>query len=452
MELEGPLYDSWPPNSHRKILIDSPNRGENNEEAYAGDVLAHFMRRAYRRPLRDGELEPKLKLFREARQDRAPFEEAIKSPLIAVLSSPHFLFLVEAGSEGDRDTTRLLNDFELATRLSYFLSSGMPDDELARVAEQGKLTNPLELIAQADRMLAHRRSGEFVKNFAGQWLKLRDVGANPPAQMVFAEYDDHLEVSMRGESEAFFSHVLRNDLSVMNFIRSVFVTINERMARFYGIPGVKGDHFRVVKVPEGTTRGGVVTQASVLTVTSNGTRTSPVWRGVWVLERLLGDPPPPPPPNAGEIPPGVPGLDKATVRERLRIHREQPQCAHCHNKIDPLGFALENFDASGQWREREAQGRTSEYGPNDPPIDARAQLPGGAEFMGVHGLQQELLKRENQFLRCLAEKLYVYALGRELGYADEPMLDSAVQRMEQNGITLRSLIHHIVSSEAFRSK
>jgi hypothetical protein len=318
----------------------------------------------------------------------------------------------------------------------------MPDDQLTRLAEQGQLTEPQKLIVQADRLLVDSRSEQFVKNFAGQWLKLRDVGANPPAPMIFLEYDDHLEVSMRGESEAFFSHILHNDLSVLNFIRSEIVTINERMARFYGIPGVKGDHFRAVRVPEGIKRGGVLTQASILAVTSNGTRTSPVSRGVWVLERLLGDPPPPPPPNAGDIPPGVPGLDRATVRERLQIHREQPQCAHCHNKIDPLGFALENFDGSGQWRDREAA----------RPIDARARLPGGGEFVGIGGLQDELLKRQDQFFHCLAEKLYTYALGREVGYADEPTIRSAVQHMKQNRYTLRSLIHHIVSSEAFRSK
>lgn len=452
MELEGPLYDSWPPSSHRRILIDSPQQGK-DEEAYAREVLASFMSRAYRRPLREGEVEAKLKLFREALANHPSLEEAIKVPLVAVLMSPHFLFLAEGGGgDAEHDTPRWLSDVELASRLSYFLWSSMPDDELTRLSRQAKLADPQSLVAQADRLLADPRSGEFVKNFAGQWLKLRDVGVNPPAPMIFLEYDDHLEVSMRGESEEFFSHILHSDLSVLNFIRSEFVTINERMARFYDIPGVKGDHFRVVLVPEGVTRGGVLTQASVLAVTSNGTRTSPVWRGVWILERLLDDPPPPPPPNAGEIPPSVPGVDKATVRDRLRIHREQPQCAHCHNKFDPLGFALENFDASGQWREREAHGNTSEYGPNDPPIDARARLPGGAEFVGVPGLQQELLKRQDQFLRCLAEKLYTYALGRELGYADEPTITSAVQHMKQNKLTLRSLIHHIVRSEAFRSK
>lgn len=449
MELEGPIYDDWPPTSHQRIFIDSPSRGQDEEE-YAREVLAHFMQKAYRRPLGDGEVDAKVQLFRDARANHESLEEAIKVPLIAVLSSPHFLYLAESGGD---DAKRALSGVELAWRLSYFLWSGPPDEVLARLAKQGELNDGATLIAQADRLLADPRSEEFGKNFAGQWLKLREVGVNPPEQKVFLEYDDHLETSMRGETEAFFAHILRKDLSVANFIRSDFLTINERMARFYGIDGVQGDEFRVVRVPEGMPRGGVLTQASVLAVTSNGTRTSPVWRGVWILERILGDPPAPPPPNAGDIPPKVPGIDKATVRDRLRAHRERPQCASCHNSIDPLGFALENFDGSGQWRDREASGRTSDdFNNNDRRIDAKAQLPGGAEFVGVRGLQDELLKREEQFLRCLAEKLTTYALGRELGYADEPMIADAVAHMKNNGKTLRSLIHFIVSSEAFRNK
>ena len=472
MEIEGPLYDDWPPGSHRRLFIDSPHKGT-NEEAYARDVLARFMRRAYRRPLREGEVDSKLALFRRVRPDRASFEEAMKTPLIAVLCSPHFLYLVEPAlpvekesqtqprslaanntvhKDGENLNSSWLDDHELATRLSYFLWSSMPDDGLFTLAERGRLTNPQSLIAQADRMLADPRSEQFIKNFAGQWLGLRDVGANPPAENIFPRYDDHLEVSMRGESEAFFAEILRNDLSVLTFLRSDFVTINERLARFYDIPGVKGDYFRVVNVPPGVPRGGLVTQASILTVTSNGTRTSPVRRGVWILERLLGDPPPPPPPNAGDIPPGVPGLDKVTVRERLRLHREQSQCARCHDKIDPLGFALENFNAAGEWRDREAQGNSSQWSANDPPIDTKAQLPDGTSFVGVEGLQNELLKRQDQFLHCLAEKMYVYALGRELGYADAPAIDDAVRHMKQNQYTLRSLIHHIVSSDLFRTR
>lgn len=450
LEIEGPLYDDWPPMSHQRIFIDSPDR-ERDEEGYARNVLANFMRHAYRRPLREGEVESKLAMFRRVRAQHESLEEALKIPLTAILCSPHFLYLVEPASTAN-EAARQLDNHQLATRLSYFLWSSMPDDELFALAEEGRLANPTVLVAQVDRMLADPRSQQFVKNFAGQWLGLRDLGANPPSGAIFTRYDDHLEASMRGESEAFFAELLRNDRSVTSFLRSDFMTINERLARYYDIPGVKGDEFRVVKVPADAKRGGLVTQASILSLTSNGTRTSPVRRGVWILERLLGAPPPPPPPNAGDIPPGMPGQSKTTVRERLRLHREQPQCARCHNKIDPLGFALENFNAAGEWRDREAQGSSSQPGPNDPTINAQAQLPDGTEFVGVEGLQRELLKREDDFLRCLAEKMYVYALGRELGLVDQPLLAAAVRDMKQNQTTLRSLIHHVVSSDQFRTR
>jgi len=314
------------------------------------------------------------------------------------------------------------------------------------------LTDPAELRTQVNRMLADSKSKAFVENFAGQWLKLRQVGANPPAPNTFPRYDEHLEISIRRESEEFFSHMLKNDLSLTNFIQSDFVTINERLARFYAIPNVKGDEFRVVRVPRTSNRGWLLTQASILTVTSNGTRTSPVSRGVWILKNLLGDPPPPPPPNAGDIPPGVPGLDKATVRERLRIHRDQPQCARCHVKIDPLGFGLENFSAAGEWREREASFGRPEPRPDDPPIDSSATLPDGTRFKGIKGLQRELLKRSDVVVRCVGEKMFIYALGRELTTDDTKMVDQLVESTKQNDTTLRALIHSIVSSNAFRSK
>ncbi len=443
VEIEGPVYDTWPPSSHTRILIDSPNRG-GDEEAYARDVLASFMRRAFRRPVAEGELEPMVELFRRVRPEKSSFAEAIKTPLTAVLVSPHFLYLVE---EGD---SRTLNDYQLATRLSYFLWSSMPDKELFGLAESGSLHDPQVLRAQVDRMLADEKNTALVKNFAGQWLGLRQVGSNPPDREIYPRYDDHLELSMCGESEALFAHILHNDRSALEFLSCDYVMINERLARFYDIPGVKGDHFREVPVPEGITRGGLVTQASVLSITSNGTRTSPVLRGVWILENLLGDPPPPPPPNAGDIPPAAAGQDKVTLRQRLQLHRDEPQCARCHNKIDPLGFALENFAASGEWRERDAKAYMfPATSPNDPPIDATAQLPDGTQFTGVDGLRQELLKRQEQFLRCLAGKMYSYALGRELGYADDPALDDAVAAMQDDNCTLRSLLHHVVTSQLF---
>lgn len=448
VEIEGPVYPVWPPAPHRKIFIDSPNR-QRKDEAYARDLLNTFMRRAYRRPLRAGEVESKLALFSQARAKGRAFEDAIKRPLMAVLSSPHFLFLVEPVGEAGR---RRLNPHEIASRLSYFLWSTMPDATLAGLAENGDLDNPTSLVAQADRLLDNKRSSEFMANFAGQWLRLREVGANPPTDQIFPRWDDHLEWSARRESEEFFRHILRESRPVTDFLKSDYVMINERLARFYGIPGVRGDRFRKVAVPRGIKRGGLVTQASILSVTSNGTRSSPVHRGIWVLEQLLGDPPAPPPPNAGDLPQKVPGVGKTTVRERLALHRQAPQCAGCHRKIDPLGFALENYDGAGEWRTVEATGRLNEPLPNDPRINASGQLPDGSRITGIDGLQAALLHKQDDFLKCLAEKLYTYALGRELQAEDEPAITDAVETMKSNGLTLRSLIHHIVKSDLFRRK
>lgn len=452
IEIEGPHYETWPPASHQLIMGNQSNQPR-DERAAAREIIERLMRRAYRRPVTQEEVNDKLMLFTAARKETPSFITALKVPLTAVLISPHFLYLAET----PRETTAQagawrLNDYELASRLSYFLWSTMPDEELMSAATNGRLVQPAELTMQVDRMLADPRAGAFTKNFAGQWLGLREVGANPPAADLYPHYDRHLETSMVEESEAFFAEILHNDLSVMNLVGSDFVVINERMARFYGIPGVKGDHFRRVPVPAGVHRGGVVTQASVLTITSNGTRTSPVKRGTWVMKNLLGLDPGLPVANVGDIAPKVPGIDKATVRKRLEIHRELPQCARCHNKIDPLGFALENFNAAGSWREQEGFGYKGRVGRNDPVIDASAQMPDGTKFDGVDGLRNALAKHETLFLKCLSGKLLTYALGRELGVADNPTIDRAVAEMKENDDTLRTLIKFVVLSEPFQSK
>ena len=328
----------------------------------------------------------------------------------------------------------------------------MPDDKLFDLADTGQLTDPTVIAQQVKRMLNDERSSAFAENFAGQWLSLREVGSNPPASDLYPRYDRHLEVSIVAESKAFFSEILNNDLDLMNFVKSDFVVINERLARYYGIPGVKGNHFRRVAVPNGVHRGGIVTQASVLSVTSNGTRTSPVKRGTWVMKNLLGIDPGLPVANAGDIAPKVPGLDKATVRQRLEIHRSLPQCARCHNKIDPLGFALENFNAAGDWRDQEGFGYKGRIGKNDPAIDASAKMIDGTEFVGVEGLQRVLLQKEDLFLNCLAGKLFTYALGRELGVADQLHVKAAVNHLSTNDRTMKSLIEYVATSEPFLSK
>ena len=453
-EIEGPLHDQWPPTSHRKILFNSPGQ-KKQDVSNAREVLREFMRRAFRRPVTSQEVDIKLALFNEARKEKS-FIEAIKVPLIAVLTSPHFLYLVETPASATttkaKSTATHLSEFELASRMSYFLWSSMPDEELLQLASKGKLSDPGVRTAQVDRLLADTRAEAFVSNFTGQWLSLRDVGNNPPAPDLYPQYDRHLETSLVRESEGYFAEFLKNDLDARQMIRSDFVTINERLARFYGIPDVRGDEIRKVKVPEGVHRGGIVTQASILTLTSNGTRTSPVKRGVWILKTLLGTDPGLPVANAGEIAPKVPGIDKATVRKRLEIHRQLPQCARCHNKIDPLGFALENFNACGEWREQEGFGYKGRIERNDPVIDASSKMPDGTEITGVEGLQKAMLAKEDLFLTALTTKLMTYASGRELGLADQPAIKTTVAETKKSGYTLRAILKSIVASDVFSRK
>jgi mono/diheme cytochrome c family protein len=444
IEIEGPVYDAWPPSTHTRVL---PVAQTNNERAYVRETLAKFMKKAWRRPVSAEEIDAKVALFDAVRKEKPSLVEALKIPMIAVLASPNFLYLSEPSTEAARP----LNNYELATRLSYFLWSTTPDAELLRLADEGTLNQPAVLYEQTERLLKDTRSEALVRNFAGQWIGLREVGANPPSSDLYPQYDRHLEVSMVGESQAFFREILKRDLPVTSFIKSDFVTINERLARFYGIENVRGDQFRPVKVPAGVHRGGLATQASVLTITSNGTRTSPVKRGTWVMKTLLGTDPGLPVANAGDIPPKVPGADKATVRQRLAMHRERPQCARCHDKIDPLGLALENFNAAGQWREQEGFGYKGRISQDDPKIDASATMPDGTQFVGVEGLQNALLKQQDLFFTAMANRMYSYALGRELGLADAPENKAAAAHLKKHG-TLRSLIRFVVGSKAFRTK
>ena len=449
-ELEGPIHESWPPTSHRQILHESTLE-KTDEVGYAREVLGRFMPRAYRRPVSKAEIDEKLTLFEKVRPEKGSFVEAIKIPLIATLASPGFLYLAEPG-EGSSGKPRILNSHEIASRLSFFLWSTMPDEELLRLANEDKLLDRSTIEKQVDRMLADSRSEALPRNFTGQWLGLREVGANPPAKDLYPKYDRHLETSSVAEAKTFFAEILRHDLSAMNLIKSDFVVINERLARFYGIPGVKGDQFRRVSLPADVKRGGVMTQAAILSITSNGTRTSPVSRGVWLLKNILGTDPGLPVANAGDLQPKVPGIDKATVRKRLEIHRELPQCARCHDKIDPLGFALENYNAAGEWRNQEGFGYKGRIQKNDPKINAASKLPDGTGINGIVDLQNALLKKEDLFLNSLAGKMLTYALGRELGVADQPFVDDAVAAMKDDQHTLRSLIQHIATSQPFLTK
>jgi mono/diheme cytochrome c family protein len=487
MEVEGPVFETastatsaatgnvkkpkpakvaaktnWPPVSHLAILpepfpkVKATTQLVKAERGYAQKTLERFMPKAYRRPVTKDEVATKLKLYETARDQGSDFVEAMKLSLVAALASPHFLYMAEQ-SLGGAETARgsaegRLSPYEYASRLSYFLWSSLPDEELMELAKENRLADDKVVKQQIKRMLASPKADRFVKGFVDQWLGLREVGSNPPAKDLYARYDRHLELSIVAESREFFRTILNDNLNVMNFVSSDFVVINERMARHYGIPDVHGDAFRKVKVPEGVERGGIVTQASILSITSNGTRTSPVKRGTWVMKNLLGQDPGLPVANAGDIAPKVPGLDKATVRQRLEIHRTLAQCARCHNKIDPLGFALENFNAAGEYRTHEGFGYRGRVEPGDPAIDASSKLPDGTPITGVTGLRQALLTKEDLFLKCLAEKLLTYSLGRELTVGDTPTVQAAVKHVKANDYTLKSLIEFCATSDSFRNR
>jgi len=456
-EIEGPVYDNWPPPSHQRIIKSSVPVDEQDRRQLARSVLANLMPRAYRRPVTDAEIDEKLTLFDAAMTEvktESAFVEQLKVPLTAVLVSPNFLYLAEPYRNGRQDP---LSPFELASRLSYFLWSSMPDDALFLAASKGDFSDPEKIIAQVDRMLADEKSDAFGKNFAEQWLGLRDVGANPPVEELYSHYDDHVESSLVRQSIALFEDVLKNDRDLTEFIESDYEILNEVLARYYGLPQVKGDQMRRVKLSPESHRGGVLTHGSVLTITSNGTRTSPVKRGTWVLKNILGTDPGLPVANAGDIAPKVPGIDKATVRQRLEIHRELAQCARCHRKIDPLGFALDNFDAAGRYRTQEGFGYQGRVQQDDPLVNASGELPDGTKINGIADLKRSLLKQDTMFVRCITEKMFTYALGREMMIADSAIIDATVTKLEESKAnhrprSLRALIHDIVLSPLFAKR
>lgn len=354
IEIEGPLYSTGDPlpESHRRIVFTTPKTGSDVSRA-AHAILERFASRAFRRPVSEEEIARLAKLVELAIQKGDSFERGIQLAIQAVLISPQFLFRVEFGSRGSSTTTagnaapiELIGDFELASRLSYFLWSSAPDDELWRTAVSGSLRSGATYDKQVLRMLRDPKAQALVENFASQWLQLRNLRSLNPDRGRFPNFDDKLREAMIRETELFFGAVMRGDSSILDLIDSNFTYVNERLARHYGIAGIKGEQFRRVKL-KGRERGGLVTQASILTVTSNPTRTSPVKRGKWVLEQLLGTPPPPPPPNVPALTEDAKALTAATLRLRMEQHRSKVSCAVCHNKLDPLGFGLENFDAIG---------------------------------------------------------------------------------------------------------
>ncbi len=469
VEVEGPLIETWPPPSVARLFGDlaikplASERSDRRGPAFtvaaedplsdANKVLCEFATRAFRRPVAPVEVERYVKLAQSKLDEGQAFEDALRVAFRAILTSPRFLFLEERPGQ--------LDDWALASRLSYFLWSTCPDNELRSLAARDVLHQPDVLHNQVERMLNSPKATAFIENFTGQWLELRQIDFTQPDRKLYPEFDDILKAAMLGETKAFFAELLHDDLKPANLIDSDFLMLNRCLAEHYGIDGVSGEAFRRVPLPAGSHRGGILTQASVLKVTANGTATSPVIRGAWVAKRLLGEPLPPPPADVPAFEPDTRG--STTIREQLAKHRSLKTCAACHDRMDPPGFALENFDAIGGWRERyrgekgdaperKFHGRGIwEYklGPN---VDAAGQLPDGRTFANIDDFKKLLLERQDQVAHNVMENLLVYATGAGLQFADRATLDETVARLQADGGGLRSMVHAIVQSAVFQNK
>ena len=467
VEVVGPL-EAWPPTSRTTLLAKvDPAKGTIED---AREIFGRLLPRAFRRAVQPDEGERFVALTAAALDKKRPFIAALRVGLQAMLCSPEFLFREEPTESGatlrvaNHDAERratIISQPALASRLSYFLWSSMPDDELLSVATAGKLNRPEVLREQVERLLRDPKSARFVENFTGQWLDLRDIDFTEPDMRQYPEFDEMLRHAMLGETQRFFREILDGDLPLTDFVDSDWTILNERLAKHYGIDGVTGQKFRRVALPSDSVRGGVLTQASVLKVTANGTNTSPVIRGVWVLENIIGRPVPPPPPGVAAIEPDIRGA--TTIRQQLDKHRNVQSCAVCHNQIDPPGFALESFDAIGGQRDwyrslgegakvdLEINRRRVQY-KHGPNVDPSGQFADGRTFADIRELKSLLLTDRDQIARCLTEKLLTYATGRGLGFSDRPAVNAVVSGVSKRQYGFRSLIHEVVQSETFQRK
>ncbi len=455
VEMEGPLNDTWPPESHRRLFGDmqqgkSPIYNQSDRVEVISDkpmddadrILRKFARRAFRRAVTDADMKPYLDLVAAKLAEPQSFEKAIRVGLSAIMIAPEFLFL--------REEPGKLDAYALASRLSYFLWSSKPDEELLTLAEQGKLNDAATLHAQVERMLKNPKAAAFTTNFIGQWLNLRDLDFTMPNHIVYPHFDEMLRASMQRETELFFDEVLKDDLSIANFIASDFSMLNGRLAKHYGIDGVSGWEFQKVKLPPTSHRGGLLTMASVLKVTANGTSTSPVIRGAWVLDRILGKPPKPPAESVSALEPDTRGT--TTIREQLAKHRQIESCASCHVEIDPPGFALESFDVIGGYREKYVlDGRPANFR-TGKPVDPADVLPDGRAFKNIDEFKQLLLTDVDKVARALTTKLITYAIGGPPQRTDRAKIDAIVAKAKAKNLGFRTLIHEIVSSELFQTK
>ena len=470
LEVEGPL-DAFPPASYQHVFGDLPLQPRykggslevvsTNPSADADRLLRAFLPLAFRRPVSAELHDYYLKIVLAALDRKMSFEQAMLLGCRAALCSPHFLLLAEPlGTR--REQPAALDDYAIAARLSYFLWSTLPDAELAGLAAKGELTRPAVLRGQVERLLKDARARRFTENFAGQWLDLDKLDDTTPSPQIYGEFDDYLFWSMPEETTRFFEAVLRGDRSLTDFVHSDWSCLNERLAKHYGIPGVFGGELREVKLPADAHRGGVLTHASILKVTADGTKTSPILRGKWVLERILGQPPAPPPPNIPAVEPDIRGA--TTIRQQLDKHRDNESCAACHRHIDPPGFALEAYDVIGGWRDfyrssvhkREAVVKLANY-PGRTVVRGLAVEMGGAtatgkSFRDIDDYKQILLADKDQLARSLAEKLLVYSTGAELQFADREAVEQLVAQSRTQNHGFRSLVHAVVQSRIFLNK
>jgi mono/diheme cytochrome c family protein len=429
--------------SRRRIFICQPKTAS-EENGCARTIVTTLARRAYRRPVTDADVKPLLAMYEDGRA-QGSFDAGIERAVKRLLVSPEFLFRIERDPANiPPDSPYRVSDLELASRLSFFLWSSIPDEELVEAAAKGRLKDPAVLGGQVRRMVADPRAERFVKNFAGQWLYLRNLPSTAPISFNFPDFDEALRASMQRETELFFDSIIREDRGALELLTGGYTFLNERLARHYGIPGVKGTDFRRVTLLPDSVRGGLLGQGSILTVTSHPDRTSPVVRGKWILENLLGTSPPPPPPNVPELKPtGEPGM-VLSMRDRMVQHRADPVCAGCHAIMDPIGLSLENFDAVGQLR---TLGESSE------PIDASGALPDGTKFVGATGLRNALLGKSDQVVTTITEKLLTYALGRGLEYSDAPTVRAIVREARRQDYRFASgLIAGVVASAPFQMR
>lgn len=497
IEIEGPIYDQWPPASHTALFGDLPvklwtkesgipkpvqqiwprghvggfpkdiygERGDKRVAVYvdpkdpqadAERLLKTFLRRAFRRPVDATDVATYMSVVNAKLKDGIAFQDAMRAAYRMALSSPNFM-LIEAPAGR-------LNDHALAERLSYFLWSSMPDEALSIAADRGELSKPGGLRAQAERMLQDPKSKRFVEDFTGQWLTLREINSTQPDSKLYPEFAPWLQEAMLLETHGFFAELVKSDLSVTNLVRSDFAVLNEPLARLYGIDGVKGWDMRRVKLSDDNVRrSGLLTQGSILKVTANGTTTSPVKRGAFVMEKILGIEPTPPPPDAGAIEPDVRGA--TTVRQQLEQHRRNATCASCHQKMDGYGFALESFDVAGEWRDKyrtiggvgsdkdrkRVNGRLIEYH-FGLPVDCSGTMPDGKPFKDVRELSEVLASKPNQLASALVSQLMVYATGAEISFSDRPAIAAILKRTEASKHGVKSLILEVVETELFRSK